>query len=320
MPRTINQIRRGDPSKTTVLRKKFAAELRARMDLIRRLVIDAVVTQDAFGLTGQVIIANRKKKEIGAHGTKRATPGQFAFGTSAEKLDAFMDWLNAQVAAGVLGVVDSRSRTVPTRWTDAYIDSAYKKAIVQARVEMAKAGVEGAGASYTAGLSGTIALMQPIHKERVSLIYTRTFSDLKGITAEMDKQISRELAQGLAEGRGPREIARSLADRVDKIGKTRAELLARTEVIRAHAEGTLTEFEAFRVEGVMMGVEFHTASDPCPQCAEIRDGYGGEPIAIAEARGVIPVHPRCRCVWLPAAVGEKKKERNINRGKVRRAA
>lgn len=45
----------------------------------------------------------------------------------------------------------------------------------------------------------------PFYLERVGLVYTRTYTDLKGITDTMASQISRVLAQGMAEGRNPRK-------------------------------------------------------------------------------------------------------------------
>jgi hypothetical protein len=44
-------------------------------------------------------------------------------------------------------------------------------------------------------------------------------------------------------------------------------------------------------------VEHQTAGDSrvCPQCASLQ----GTRYTIAEARGVVPVHPRCRCAWKP---------------------
>ena len=52
----------------------------------------------------------------------------------------------------------------------------------------------------------------------------------------------------------------------------------------------------------MVEAEFQTAGDDrvCPQCAALN----GEIYKVEDARGVIPVHPRCRCNWLPV-VGDR---------------
>src|SRR5690606_3974530 len=52
-----------------------------------------------------------------------------------------------------------------------------------------------------------------------------------GVTEAMATQMQRTLADGLGQGQGPREIARSLAQSVDGIGRRRAEVIARTECL-----------------------------------------------------------------------------------------
>jgi SPP1 gp7 family putative phage head morphogenesis protein len=119
----------------------------------------------------------------------------------------------------------------------------------------------------------------------------------------MDKQISRTLANGLAEGRGPMEIARSLVDRVEKIGVTRARMLARTETIASHAQASLNTYEEAGLEGVQVEAEFATAQDNkvCPECQALE----GRTFTMQEAQGVIPVHPNCRCAWLPVVANPR---------------
>lgn len=73
----------------------------------------------------------------------------------------------------------------------------------------------------------------------------------------------------------------------------------------AYAEGALNSYEEMGIEGVEVEAEFATAGDDvvCPECEELE----GKVYSIEEARGVIPVHPNCRCAWIPM-VGESKSE------------
>ena len=147
----------------------------------------------------------------------------------------------------------------------------------------------------------------PIHVDRIGLLYTRTFSELKGITQAMDQQISRVLAQGIAEGRNPREIARILNNRVDKIGITRARALARTEIIRAHHQATIAEYKQFGVEGVKVKAEWLTAGyGVCPECSDLE----GRVFTLDKIEGMIPLHPNCRCVAIPYLGGNGKAKAN----------
>jgi SPP1 gp7 family putative phage head morphogenesis protein len=172
-----------------------------------------------------------------------------------------------------------------------YIDTAYQRGVAQAAGNLIKEGATISNRFIDASFG------RPIHADAVALLYTRTYNDLVGITDAMDKAISRTLAEGFANGDGMIDIARAIAENVDGIGRARAEVLARTEVISAHAEGSLNLYQEAGIEGVAVDAEFATAEDDavCPEC----EGMQGDVMSIEEARGIIPLHPNCRCAWLP---------------------
>jgi SPP1 gp7 family putative phage head morphogenesis protein len=217
----------------------------------------------------------------------------FDFPTDAGKADAFMDWLGGAVDAEVLEVLEREGRTITahTAWQNTYIRGGYQAGVLSANAKLAAAGV-------TLPLQDLFAVFNaPRHADALGLLFTRNFNELRGITNAMSQAISRELAGGLAEGIGPREMARRMVDNIDNISINRATVLARTEVIRAHAEATLNRFEDFGVGKVEGLVEFQTAGDDrvCSQCEDL----DGATFTLKEARGIIPVHPQCRCSWLP---------------------
>jgi len=201
----------------------------------------------------------------------------------ANKLRAFQLWLKQAERQGLL-----------TRWQNNYLLSAYQKGLAGAGSELGRA-----GARITDDFIHS-AWFRPIHRDRIELIYTRAYTELDGITTVMDTQISRTLAQGLLEGRSADELADAVAENIDGISATRAQVLARTEVIRAHASGTLGAYREARIEGVHLKAEFSTAGDGhvCFKCAALE----GNVYDIDAAEGVIPVHPNCRCVWLPVVM------------------
>lgn len=199
----------------------------------------------------------------------------------ADKLDAFMQWIKQKEREGIL----------ETYWMRTYLLSAYQKGFGRAAHTL-----EGAGATVSDHYL-QFGFHRPIHRDRIGLIYQRSYSDLKGITAAMDTQLSRVLAQGLLEGRSADELAQMVDSGVDDIGIMRARLLARTEVIRAYADGSLATYRDARVEGVQIQSEFATAGDDhvCVLCEALE----GQVYSLDDAEGVIPVHPNCRCAWLP---------------------
>lgn len=278
---TAQQARRRDPTLTTGLRRKFVRDMDARFNELKRLIRETIVDNDAFGLQPSVNAEAAGKKA-------------FAFGRSAQKAEAFMAWLRTaqndlllQVRAGTAkGVVGNQL------WANTYIETAYQRGLATAASQL-----QGVGVSVSSNWINN-AWFRPIHADSLGLIYSRVFTELRGITEAMDTQISRVLAQGLAEGRASLSIARDLNDRVDKIGKTRARMLARTEIVSAVSESTLNSYEEAGIEGVGLEAEFSTSGDEavCEKCEALA---AAGPYTIAQARRLIPAHPNCRCGWRP---------------------
>ena len=310
---TYRQAQRYDPTRTTVLRNIFSKQMDRRFDKLARDIRHAVVDLDVFGL-----------KDVTTHADP-ATKA-FDFTRSSDKVKAFMQWLQQMIDEGILEVTKYSALGTPIEiaWTDMYISDSYKRGILRANYELRAAGydvpiVQGA-INLEAGLTG------PFHLDRVGLIATRVFEDLRGITSEMSTQIMRILAQGMADGDGPRDLARKIVYAIngkdrkaeDRLGleisyinprtgkpvtyfmpgRRRAEILARTEVIRAHHVATIQEYRNWGVEGVEVQAEWKTAGDArvCDDCASLE----GKIFTLDEIEPMIPRHPQCRCLALPA--------------------
>jgi len=134
-----------------------------------------------------------------------------------------------------------------------------------------------------------------LYRDEIDVILSQNFRLLKSVTEVMNLQIKEQLIRGIYEGLGPRDVAGLITGRISAIGKTRAELLSRTETIRAHSEATLSRYQAAGINEVTGLVEFLHSNDGrvCPVCSSL----GGQTFTIQDARGRIPVHPRCRCAW-----------------------
>jgi len=293
-----------DPTHTTALRNIFAREMKKRFTELIYVIKESVVNNDCFGL-------QRDKVQV-----LQVTPvgrEAFAFARNQQKLEAFMQWLQEQVNKGILSVGEMKQigLGIEKAWTDLYILDSYKRGVIRARMEMINAGYDVPRIDETGGIIASMST--PFHIDRLGLLFTRVYNELKGITDAMDMQISRILAQGLADGDGPRLIARKLlatinGDGVDRLGirdslgrfipgQMRAEMLARTEIIRAHHVATIQEYRNWGIVGVHVVAEFRTAGDDrvCPECEKLE----GKIYTLDEAEGIIPRHPRCRCIMLP---------------------
>ncbi len=281
-------IRSFDPTQTRLLRDRYVAQMRKRFKLIRKAIFEFVVKEDCFGLIDSPKILRR----------------DFAFRTSSDKVTGFMDWLMKQEDDKILEITYTPGKSTVSRkpWEKMYIQSAYKKGMERSEKQLRKMGVKTTPFPNVPIFSVDVMFNLPIHADRIGLLYTRSFNELKGITDVMDQKISRSLAQGMAEGRGPREIARDLIKEVN-ISQQRAETLARTEIINAHAEATLNTYAAAGVHKVAVEAEWSTAQDDkvCPLCEPL----DGKIFDLKEARGMIPRHPNCRCAWLPVVNFDK---------------
>lgn len=298
-----NAILRTDPTRTLTLRRAFVADVTRRFRAVGRAMVQAVDENDVFGL--------RDIQRTPTFNVALTVPvpgeGQFAFSTTQAKVEAFMDWLNELADAEILEVTTRTGgrAAVNARWTDTYIRSGYERGVQRAKTELNKIGLETADAPVQ-GL-----FQQPIHADRLGMLYTRTFDELRGITQTMDQQISRVLTRGLAEGKNPKVIARELNRTVNggqglppiqTRGGTamsplqRAKTMARTEIIRAHNVANVAEYRAAGLERGRIVAEFSTAGyGVCPACAQ----YEGAIMKLSDIEWLIPVHPNCRCVALP---------------------
>ena len=153
----------------------------------------------------------------------------------------------------------------------------------------------------------------PVHLERVAQMFLRNYENLKGITADMSKQLSVILSEGFINGQNPRTIAQNIIDAVktgnladigikDKLGRympteRRASLLARTECIAAHINGAVEECLRMGYEKGQIFAEYIAGYDDrvCDECARLHM----EVFTLEEIRNMIPMHPQCRCTFVP---------------------
>jgi len=300
------QVYEYDPTRTLTLRNRFVRDMNRRFRELIKIIREAIIDRDVFGL--QKITALQELVP--------PAPGEFNFPRTADKVEAFMSWLRRQIDRGLLETREFTriGESAEAAWTNIYIYDSYKRGVMRARYEMNKAGYTIPPVDEVGGIEALMST--PFHVDRVGLAYTRTFTDLQGITSQMDTQISRVLAQGLVDGDNPRLLARKIVAVIngegvgdlairDSLGRfipaqRRAQTLARTEVIRAHHQATIQEYQNWQIQGVQVQAEWSTAGDDrvCDQCA----GYEGNIYSLEEVRNMIPVHPNCRCIALPVNV------------------
>lgn len=291
---TLNTALRADPSHTTVLRARFMRDMNRRWNALLRDMRISIIRNDCFGIQPDVI--------------RIFTPipsKAFEFVRTSQKVSLFMEWLQLQEDAGILQIIRRPGVGIEAAWTDIYIESAYAKGVRKGYTELNRAGYQ-----TQLPLGGVRAAMaHPIHADRIGIIYSRTYEDLKSVTSVVNAQSRRLIAEGLtsglargmAEGKNPRVIARELykdvANRVNVIGKVRARAIARTEVLNAHNEALHAQYELTQTQlGELIFVDISLGANPCPICIGLEnDG----PYPLDVSRGLVPAHPNCVCIIIP---------------------
>jgi len=272
--------RRADPTRTMSLTRDWEREFIRRWDKVIKEVLREVRDQDGFGL--------------------KTNAGRFQFGSNPQRVLAFSSWLSAQMDRYLFGGTLSQSYDEASDrfWGNSWANTAYRRGLLNAAGQIRRAG-------------GTVdreyverAVARGRHYDAIRQVHSRAFEKLRGITEEVATQIGDAIATQLGLGGGANEIVKSIVDRIDKIGKTRARLIARTEVISAYNEAELNVYDDAALHGVVLIPEWVTAGDSrvCERCKSAAERKW----TIETARGALPLHPRCRCAWAP--IIEKGKE------------
>ena len=261
---------RVDPTRTTTLTKRFVADLRRRFRALSDAVIDFFVELDALGLKERVRLIFLASQER-----------EFEFRDDVGKLEAFKQWLEQQIEILIL----SGSLA-------AYIRAAYIRGLINAHFAARRGDITDQSQEDFL----TSSLRDPEVLNKLQLITARAEDSLKGVAAALSAEAAKILADGLISRATPDQIAADLAARISSLAETKALGIARAEVVSTHAEGQLDGFERLGIRQLTIRAEWVTAGDDkvCKQCAS----FEGQKFSIDEARGMIPLHPNCRCSWI----------------------
>ncbi len=244
-----------DPTLTLTARGKAIREVNSRFNKIKYAITHELVTNQALGPNGR-----------------------FNYLRDAEKVTGFVAWLNTEIEANILTGASAKEH-----WLNTYISRSYYRAALKTRAPFVK----------KFDLPANTIFESEAHIQRSELIFTRVYSGLKGVTQTMESQISRVLSDGILKGDGAKVIARNLNYRVDKIGKVRARLIARTEIVNAHNVSSITEAQNLEdAIGQEVKMQWQTAID-----GRERDSHKARHKKIytrKQALGLIG-EPNCRC-------------------------
>lgn len=221
--------------------------------------------------------------------------------------DSFLAWFDARLAEVLRG-----------DWAEVHVSKAYRKGARRAFVDAmppTTASVDhraGQAEQFlrsfllnTASLPGGMVKNAMGRLERTMLsartrsviLARKAHGNFKGLGDEARKKVARLVTEGFLAGDHPFTVAKRMSKAVRGLAKARARTIARTEIIGAHAQGQLDSFRAQGFETVGLMAEWSTAKDAkvCERCRKME----GRQYSLDVAQGMLPLHPNCRCAWVP---------------------
>ena len=269
MTRLYKNTLKDDPTRTLTLRNKAVSETNRRYGELKSLVYATVATNNYFNINAVPLEGS-----------------DFVFLRDSERLDRFDIWLQ-QTIAELITSGNATPGSSEINWLLEYTETGYVRGVKKGNSQLSSQFGNNIVPDRIDIFAG------PFHVEKASLLFSRDFTQLKGITAAMSQQMNYILSEGILNGENPEKIARKMLDRIDKIGITRTRLLARTEIINAHNLGTILEGEEV---GDLLGEEivyrWITAGD-----GKVRTSHAIRNSRYYTQEEVIKLigEPNCRC-------------------------
>lgn len=214
--------------------------------------------------------------------------GGFAFRDDATKQADFEEWLDTQIRNEVLEPVGDRQLKNGGHYSGKYVRATNDSGIRDAGTWMRKEGIEPAYGRENLDQ----VFNAPVRVEQLGTLYRRTYRELKGVTDDAAKEISRELAEGLSQGWNPRKVATRINERIDARGIAGSRRIARTEMARSYNHGSLLRYRRNDIKKTAI-----QNTSPCKKiCAPL---VADNPYSLDEAYGILPAHPNCMGSWKP---------------------
>ena len=293
----------GGNTRTTTLQDNFGRRIRGVLRRINARIRDAIQTNDAFDLRTEALVDDVPESVFQTESTRAATA-------------RFLEWLRTQFDENYLTVVGPEANQ--------FVRAAYAAGIREVHGQLSDLDV----AFDRPDMDDMLG--RPIHASALRQLYTRTYENLESVRDDTVQAVRDELVEGFRDGKSPTAIARSLTDRVDSIGKHRSTMIARSEVIRAHTEGSLTRIQEVnrdrpeQDDQLVTGHGRWNAAVGQPNTCAFCRRMNGTPLRASEMmNGVVqfrgdtyrlapPAHVNGRCgvdVWVGGSITEPLEER-----------
>jgi SPP1 gp7 family putative phage head morphogenesis protein len=220
LPRTLK-----DPTAQDKRERGAIAEFKTRYSAINRGILAILKRQTYRTIVLNAVLAGNAEEKLKT----------YKFDLSEAILSNISSEISRLIDEQILG----EDGTLQNLWfLDAYVAPAYRQGTAQAYTNFSVQST-----AYVADKPTLEMIFQsPTYQTRIGLVRARQFELMKGLDAAAKDVLGRTLAQGMAEGRNPLDIARSITERVG-VEQARAVRIARTEINYALRTARLDEAE-----------------------------------------------------------------------------
>lgn len=283
---------RRDPTGTSAIRTAFRSEADRRLQHVKNALRRSFNEQNVLGLKGDVPSYAGHALDV------------------ASRVRMFGTWFNEEVYRTL---VDRDAK-----WTRSFIQRAYAQGLATARKEL--------------GVGDELPTFITSARGRLGVYEEMAYNDLTGIADEMVKLTNRLAADAVVRSAGNMPTCRHCVMKINRVAKSRLQLFANTLTVRAYNDAKLEQYGRLGVNRVGLlsetlasnkpkrmldqdplegrtplsrrrdlgrgSVEVLTAQDDvvCEDCQALADAG---PYNVSQVFGVLPLHPRCRCSWVP---------------------
>lgn len=110
---------------------------------------------------------------------------------------------------------------------------------------------------------------------------------------DMKTELRKIAVNGYNDRLAPKDLAKQMSQKIDGLSRTRAQVIARTETMRAN---NLSNYTNARInQGAKSFIVINDLGTVCPDCEEAYQN-GAVVFDISEVDEIPPRHPRCNCV------------------------
>ena len=286
-----------NPSKTKTLTESWFRDINKRWSEFQSKVVSELKSENKISVN---------EKEI--------------FSMSPSQVRVYMQFYSNLVSELLIGTNEAPN------WQAKYQLDSYMRSVARARADLIAQGLsleptlqesafamelspEQFTAIPTLGVAATTTLA-PIHADSLEFLFSRSYSTLKGWTDKMEVETRQILTDAVSQGKGITETVNEMTARIN-VSKSRAQVIARTEIIQAYQIGSINEVERSSEEVGEEQELFWISALLVGRTRDLHWNWHGDRISIKEARRRIGVSPwNCLCALRAAVKGKllQKKE------------